>query len=194
MHAVMDPDGVTVEMGSVKVALEEERALVAQRLGMKVQGPGGAEWTPRSVAYTQKKGNSTLAAEFYPEWSGMCLKVWQRFMPTCYRSDTHYHFYDYRFDQIPCRALKAIEAAQETGAFNRIEIWTPERGYRVARFPDPVAVGVVVGATGTKRYFPIVKWGEAEIVSTLKVWRVGLWRLLRWSWISGANGRSHDRY
>lgn len=128
------------------------------------------------------------AAKYFPEWTGFRLQAWAAYLGMHYPQS---QWYRYRFDEPPLRALNAIEAALDAGIFESVEIWTPEpvreRTFReffrmiprrvvdkIDDMLDPVAVGIVQG-----RYFPIVRWGEEELLSESFVMRVGGFRAIR---------------
>lgn len=128
------------------------------------------------------------AAKYFPEWKGFRLRAWSTYLGTHYPQNA---WHRYKFDEPPLRVLNAIEAALDAGIFEEVEIWTPEpqpeRTFREAlrtkrrqvvhkmrELVDPVAVGIVDG-----RYFPIVRWGEEELLAESYVMRVGGFRAVR---------------
>lgn len=129
-------------------------------------------------------GNLVIAQRHYREWRGGPLRNWQAFLPTIYPEHT---WGRYTFDTVPTRALQAIQAAKDSGAFEGLQIWTAERPRHERTFRsvlggikrtvsdvvDPVAVGIVEG-----RVFPVVRWGQEELISERAVrWRGRGYRL-----------------
>lgn len=150
----------------LQITVEDSEAL-RDRLGI-----GGYRYLTQTTIHTKWALGTTarvkLAAQHYPEWAGKILKAWRKFMPTRYRESA---WPRYQFDIPPLRALKAIEAANALGIFDRMEIWTPEnqrirRGFWrwLNEEHDPVCVGIVDG-----HIFPIVRWGKDELVSERSV-------------------------
>ncbi len=123
-------------------------------------------------------GRLEKAGLLYPELTGKALRTWRKFLPTQRRLD------NFDFDLPPTEALQAIKTAKEQGCFDHIEIWTPD-GNRardfIAQFIqtladttssklqafrarlDPMAVGVIEDADGSKRCYQIVRWGESLV-------------------------------
>jgi hypothetical protein len=83
----------------------------------------------------------------YPELSGEELAVWQEYLPM--RREIKNPFS--RFNAVPDLAIAEIKRA--TCSFDRIEIWS--------RAEDPMAVGVT--GEEKRRYFSIVRWGDAKL-------------------------------
>lgn len=140
----------------------EQRQLLLASLGFEAQ----FDWESNSGPALE------MARLLYPELTGHELETWRRFLPTRER------FKDYNFDTVPDEALAALETAQRLDCFSKIQIWTPagndfhagvSRAFdsavqkadeAMARL-DPMAVGVATDIDGSKRYFQIVRWGEA---------------------------------
>lgn len=141
----------------------DERGKLAEQLGFNAQ-----------VNHIRLRKTVARAAEFYPQWVGFRLTAWRSFLPTYYAKAD---WGSYRFDVIPLRALKAIEAARSADLFDQMQIWTPEgRTLRERRadsaaaymkfMTDPVCVGIV-----EEQVFPIVRWGQEDLIPE---WRVML--------------------
>src|SRR5947199_9186561 len=106
----------------------------------------------------------------YPELSGEKLTVWQEYLPIKRPIRNLYS----PFNTIPDPAIEEIKKA--TRSFDRIEIWS--------RAADPMAVGVI--GEEKRRYFSIVRWGDAKLTlaQVKKRLRVEKW-LLRLTAIGG---------
>lgn len=75
----------------------------------------------------------------YPALEGYELHVIMAFLPSAYDRENWSY---YGFDVVPLPALKALEAAADTAAFDEFELWTPERPAR-PKPVDPMIVGVI---------------------------------------------------
>jgi hypothetical protein len=86
----------------------------------------------------------------YPELAGEELRLWQTYLPVATElGNMPFWFYD----RTPQPVIKQLQKAQRQHLFDRIEIWS--------RSGDPMAVGVI--DAGRTRYFPIARWGDAEL-------------------------------
>jgi hypothetical protein len=107
----------------------------------------------------------------YPELVDESYELWNKFLPTRNKLE------DFAYDSIPDEALGYIETAQAIGAFDSIQIWSPEgndlkgriqaradarmRARALQKSRDPMAVGIVTDQNGVQRFFSIVRWGES---------------------------------
>lgn len=85
----------------------------------------------------------------YEELSPLDTQVWREFMPKAYSKQAG-DWKEYHFDTIPEKVISAIAAAEETGYFDDMEIWTPDKVQT-----DAYLMGVI-----DDKRFPIARWGE----------------------------------
>jgi hypothetical protein len=130
-----------------RVEYLREKLSAAESLGLKAQ----ARNIEADVATVERGRLITTAPMSETE-----LTIWRAWLPTTY--DTlktyafgHHKLADYNYDHIPSPVLKMWKQHKESGAFERFEIWSPEK------WPDPILIGV----NGNAKHL-LARWGESD--------------------------------